>query len=75
MLVYEMSIFCIGLFLERTMLARAGVFATTALVSLPLRYMHNPGEMCSLTDVENSIELIAEFLCRVDENTDFNPFH
>ena len=34
MLVYEMSIFCIGLFLERTMLARAGVFATTALVSL-----------------------------------------
>ena len=53
----------------------AGTCTTTALVSLPLRYMHNPGEMCSLTDVENSIELIAEFLCRVNENTDFNPFH
>ena len=34
MLVYEMCIFCIGLFLERTMLARAGIFATTALLSL-----------------------------------------
>ena len=34
MLVYEMCIFCIGLFLERTVLARAGIFATTALLSL-----------------------------------------
>ena len=53
----------------------AGTGTTTALVSLPLRYMHNPNEMCSLQDVENAIELIAEFLCRVDENTDFDPFH
>ena len=53
----------------------AGTGTTTALVSLPLRYMHNPCEMCSLQDVENAIELIAEFLCRVDENTDFDPFH
>ena len=52
----------------------AGTGTTTALVSLPLRYMHNPCEMCSLQDVENAIELIAEFLCRVDENTDFDPF-
>ena len=47
----------------------------TALVSLPLRYMHSPAEVCTLTDIENCIELIAEFLCRVDENTDFDPFH
>ena len=47
----------------------------TALVSLPLRYMHSPAEVCSLQDIENCIELIAEFLCRVDENTDFDPFH
>ena len=52
----------------------AGTGTTTALVSLPLRYMHNPCEMCSLQDVENAIELIAEFLCRVDENMDFDPF-
>ena len=34
MIVYEMAIFCIGLFLERTMLSRAGSFFTTALLSL-----------------------------------------
>ena len=47
----------------------------TALVSLPLRYMHSPAEVCNLQDIENTIELIAQFLCRVDENTDFDPFH
>ena len=34
MIVYEMCIFCIGLFLERTTLARVDIFATTALISL-----------------------------------------
>ena len=34
MIVYEMAVFCIGLFLERTMLSRAGSFFTTALLSL-----------------------------------------
>lgn len=34
MLVYELCIFCIGLFLERTVWARFGVFTTTALLSL-----------------------------------------
>lgn len=47
----------------------------TALISFPLRYMHSPAEVCNLQDIENTIELIAEFLCRVDENTDFDPFH
>ena len=53
----------------------AGTNTTTALISLPLRYMHNPGEMCALADVENSIELLARFLCAVDDDTDFDPFH
>lgn len=51
-----------------------GSNVATALISLPLRYMHSPAEVCSLDDIENCIELIAEFLCRVDENTDFDPF-
>lgn len=46
----------------------------TALVSLPLRYMHSPSEMCALSDIENSIKLLAEFLCSIDENTDIDPF-
>lgn len=52
-----------------------GTGVVTALLSLPLRYMHAPSEMCSLSDIENSIELLAEFLCRIDETTDLDPFH
>lgn len=47
----------------------------TALVSLPLRYMHSPSEVCHLDDIENSIKLLAHFLCSIDENTDLDPFH
>lgn len=53
----------------------AGTGVTTALLSLPLRYMHSPSEVCHMDDIENAIELLAEFLCRVDAQTDFDPFH
>ena len=46
----------------------------TALVSLPLRYMHSPSEVCALSDVENSINLLAEFLCSINAETDIDPF-
>lgn len=46
----------------------------TALVSLPLRYMHSPSEVCHLDDVENCIELLAEFLCSINEETNLDPF-
>lgn len=52
----------------------AGAGVVTALLSLPLRYMHSPSEVCDLTDVENSIELLTNFLCTIDENTDIDPF-
>lgn len=52
-----------------------GTGVTTALLSLPLRYMHSPSEVCHLDDIEHSIELLAEFLCRIDETTDLDPFH
>ena len=52
-----------------------GTGVTTALLSLPLRYMHSPSEVCHLDDVENTIALLAEFLCRIDETTDLDPFH
>ena len=52
----------------------AGTGIVTALLSLPLRYMHSPSEVCHLDDVENAIELLSEFLCRIDENTDLDPF-
>ena len=72
---YQMESFLGRTFTDADTIHMTGTGVVTALVSLPLRYMHNPGEMCSLQDVENCIELLAEFLCRVDENTDFDPFH
>ncbi len=51
-----------------------GTGVTTALLSLPLRYMHSPCEVCHMDDIETSIQLLAEFLCRIDENTDIDPF-
>ena len=53
----------------------AGSGVVTALVSLPLRYMHSPSEVCHLDDVENAIELLSEFLCRISADTDLDPFH
>lgn len=53
----------------------AGTGITTALLSLPLRYMHSPSEVCHMDDIENSIELLAEFLCTIGPDTDLNPFH
>jgi len=52
----------------------AGKGITTALVSLPLRYMHSPSEVCSMEDVENMIELLARFLCAIGPDTDLDPF-
>ena len=52
----------------------SGRGVVTTLVSLPLRYMHSPSEVCQLDDIENSIQLLAQFLCSIDENTNLNPF-
>ena len=46
----------------------------TALVSLPLRYMHSPSEVCNLLDVRHAIDLLASFLCTVDSATNLDPF-
>ena len=46
----------------------------TALLSLPLRYMHSPGEVCQIQDIEHAINLLAAFLCTIDPDTDLDPF-
>jgi len=50
--------------------ARSGI--PTGLVSIPLRYMHSPVEMVDLDDVEATVELLAAFAARLDQDIDLS---
>lgn len=52
-------------------ISRGGV--ATALVKVPLRYMHTPVEVLSLSDLENAVKLITETLYRIREKGSFIP--
>ncbi|WP_303721988.1 M42 family metallopeptidase [Malonomonas rubra] len=52
-------------------LSRGGV--ATALVGIPLRYMHTPVEVLSLSDLENAIKLLTSFTLRLDKDQSFIP--
>ena len=45
----------------------------TGLVSVPLRYMHSPNEMISLSDVEQAARVLAAFAGKVSSETSFVP--
>ena len=49
-------------------LSRGGI--PSAVVSIPLRYMHSPVEMVQLDDVENAAKLIAAFAQRLEPGLD-----
>ena len=53
---------------------QSGEGVVTALLSLPLRYMHSPSEVCHFKDIEHAINLLAAFLCTVNEASDLDPF-
>lgn len=46
----------------------------SALISLPLRYMHTTVEMCHKTDVENTISLMFHTLQQIKANHSFSYF-
>ncbi|MEW6277086.1 MAG: M42 family metallopeptidase [Candidatus Eremiobacterota bacterium] len=52
-------------------LSRGGV--ATGLLSIPLRYMHNPCEMLSLSDLENCVKLLTAFCASVTRKDDWTP--
>ncbi len=52
-------------------LNRAGM--AVGILGVPLRYMHTPVELLSITDVENCAKLMAEYCRSVRPDTDFTP--
>ncbi|WP_025323242.1 M42 family metallopeptidase [Deferrisoma camini] len=52
-------------------LTRAGV--ATALVEVPLRYMHTPSEVLSLSDLDHAIQLLVAVLLRIGPDRDWIP--
>jgi putative aminopeptidase FrvX len=52
-------------------ISRGGV--ATALVKIPLRYMHTPVETVSLADLENAAKLIVAVLERISSKEEFIP--
>ncbi|MBP9854647.1 MAG: M42 family metallopeptidase [Candidatus Omnitrophica bacterium] len=52
-------------------ICRQGV--ATALVAIPLRYMHTMVETCSFDDCENAAKLIAETILKITPKTNFIP--
>lgn len=53
---------------------RTGIGVPFALISIPLRYMHNPNEVCSLKDVQDCIDLLAEFFVDCTADMELRPF-
>jgi putative aminopeptidase FrvX len=43
----------------------------SALISIPLKYMHTTVEMCAKEDLQNTIDLIYEAVIQVENNQDF----
>lgn len=52
-------------------ISRKGV--ATALVKIPLRYMHTPVEVLALSDLENAVRLISATLYRIGAREHFVP--
>ena len=51
----------------------AGRGIPTTVMSIPLRYMHNPAEVCSMEDVQGCIDVLAEFLCEIGSDICLKP--
>lgn len=53
--------------------ANSGVAAGD--IGIPNRNMHTQAEVCSLDDIDATVELLVEFLTSIRPDTDFRPFN
>lgn len=53
---------------------KTGIGVPFALISIPLRYMHNPAEVCDLKDVQECVDLLAEFFTSCTPDMNLKPF-
>jgi putative aminopeptidase FrvX len=51
--------------------AYSGMGVASALISVPLKYMHTTVEMVHKDDIDSAIKLMYEFLLQVKAGTDF----
>jgi putative aminopeptidase FrvX len=68
---YELTPAHTGTDADKVRLTGSGV--PTALVSLPLRYMHSPVEVASFADIEAEVQLLVHTILRLTGNEDFRP--
>ena len=69
---YEVAARAMGTDADKMNQTGEGTPVTT--VSIPLRYMHSPSEVGCLTDVEQTVELLSEFLAGLDGSFSLDPF-
>ncbi|MEA1975333.1 MAG: M42 family peptidase [Bacillota bacterium] len=50
-----------------------GKGVATALMSLPLRYMHSPSEVVNMIDIENEIKLLVGSIKKIKRDIDLKP--
>jgi putative aminopeptidase FrvX len=58
---------------DARVLQMTGAGVATALLEVPLRYMHTPCEVLDLEDVDGCARLLAAFFKRLDPEADFRP--
>ncbi|MCA9734400.1 M42 family metallopeptidase [candidate division KSB1 bacterium] len=68
---YQLQALAGGIPSDANELQLAGSGSAAGAVSIPLRYMHTPSEIVSLSDVDNTAKLLAAFAKRITADMDF----
>ena len=71
---YQVESFLGKTYTDADTMHQTGEGVATALLSLPLRYMHSPSEVCHIQDIEHAVNLLANFLCTIHKDINLDPF-